>query len=192
VITSLPPSRLQRIKIAVDRVLGTIVSVFMAALVVDVIWQVVTRFFLAQPSSFTDELARFLLIWVGLLGAAYAVGQRLHLAIDLISDRVDARRRQLLGVMIELVVLTFAVGVLLVGGWRLMALTLLLGQTSASLGVPLGYVYSVLPLSGAIMSFYALVFITEHLRAFRAPSELSAELGPDPVPHATATSTGYE
>lgn len=185
-------SRLLAFKVRLDRVLGTVVSVLMAALVFDVIWQVVTRFFLAQPSSFTDELARFLLIWVGLLGAAYAVGQRLHLAIDLVSERLEPRRRQLLGVVIESVVLLFAVGVLLVGGWKLMSLTLLLGQTSAALGIPLGYVYSVLPLSGAIMSFYALVFIREHLRAFRAPSELSAEMGPDPVPHVTATSTGYE
>lgn len=191
-MTSTKPRAVQRIKLALDRVLGAVVAVFMAALVIDVIWQVVTRFLLAQPSSFTDELARFLLIWVGLLGSAYAVGQRLHLAIDLVSDKLEPRRRQLLGVVIESVVLAFALGVLVLGGWRLMSLTLLLGQTSAALGVPLGYVYSVLPLSGVIMAFYALVFIGEHLRAFRAPTELSAELGPDPVPHATATSTGYE
>lgn len=185
-------SGLHRVKLGLDRVLGTLVSILMAALVVDVVWQVVTRFLLPQPSSFTDELARFLLIWVGLLGAAYASGQRLHLAIDLVSGGLTPRRRQLLGVVIESVVLAFAVGVLLVGGWKLVSLTLLLGQSSAALGVPLGYVYSVLPLSGAIMAFYAVVFISEHLRALRSPTELTAEQGPDPVPHATATSTGYE
>lgn len=186
------PSRLLRVKQGLDRILGTVVSVLMAALVVDVVWQVVTRFVLPQPSSFTDELARFLLIWVGLLGAAYASGQRLHLAIDLVSDRLSPRRRQLLGVVIEAVILAFAVGVLLIGGWKLVSLTLLLGQSSAALGVPLGYVYSVLPLSGAIMAFYAVVFMREHLRAMRSATELAAEQGPDPVPHVTATSTGYE
>lgn len=191
-MTQSSPSRLQRVKATLDRVLAAVVSILMAALVVDVVWQVVTRFLLAQPSSFTDELARFLLIWVGLLGSAYAVGQRLHLAIDLISDRLNPRRRQVLGIVIESVVLSFALGVLLIGGWKLVSLTLLLGQTSAALGLPLGYVYSVLPLSGAIMCFYALVFIREHVQALRAPGELSAEAGPDPVPHATATSTSYE
>ena len=186
------PSPLLRAKRALDRVLGAFLSILMFVLVVDVVWQVLTRFVLTQPSSFTDELARFLLIWVGLLGAAYAVGQRLHLAIDLISDRLEPRRRQLLGIVIESVVLAFAVGVLLVGGWKLVSLTLLLGQTSAALGLPLGYVYSVLPLSGGIMAFYAIVFIREHVSALRAPSELGAELGPEPVPHATATSTSYE
>ena len=184
--------RLEKTKLALDRVLGVMLAVLMAALVIDVVWQVFTRFAMPQPSSFTDELARFLLIWVGLLGSAYAVGQRMHLAIDLISERLTPRRRQAMGIVIELTVLSFAVGVLLVGGWELVSLTLLLGQTSAALGVPLGYVYSVLPLSGAIMSFYAIVAIVEHTRALRAPTEDGAASGPDPVPHATASSTGYE
>lgn len=175
-----------------DRALGILLAVLMAALVIDVVWQVFSRFALPQPSSFTDELARFLLIWVGLLGSAYAVGQRMHLAIDLVSERLTPRRRQALGIVIESAVLAFSVGVLLIGGWELVSLTLLLGQTSAALGVPLGYVYSVLPLSGAIMSFYAIVAIVEHARALRAPTEIEADRGPDPVPHATPSSTGYE
>lgn len=187
-----PKGPLGTAKRVLDRVLGVVLAVLMFALVVDVVWQVFTRFALPQPSSFTDELARFLLIWVGLLGSAYAVGQRLHLAIDLISDRLTPRRRQALGIVIESAVLIFAVGVLLVGGWELVSLTLLLGQTSAALGVPLGYVYSVLPLSGAIMAFYAIVVIVEHTRALRAPTEAAADRGPEPVPHATASSTGYE
>lgn len=191
-MTAMRPSRLLAVKQVLDRVLGALLSLLLAALVIDVVWQVITRFLLTQPSSFTDELARFLLIWVGLLGAAYAVGQRLHLAIDLVSDRLSPRRRQALGIVIESVVLAFAVGVLLIGGWKLMSLTFLLGQTSAALGLPLGYVYAVLPLSGGIMAFYAIVFIREHARALRAPSDLAVEAAPEPVPHATATSTSYE
>ena len=183
---------LEKVKLALDRTLGVLLAVLMAALVIDVVWQVFTRFALPQPSSFTDELARFLLIWVGLLGSAYAVGQRMHLAIDLVSERLTPRRQQALGIIIELAVLAFAFGVLLVGGWELVSLTLLLGQTSAALGVPLGYVYAVLPLSGAIMSFYAIFAIVEHTRALRAPTEAGAQAGPDPVPPATASSTGYE
>lgn len=181
-----------RFKLSLDRVLGAALAVLMAVLVLDVVWQVITRFILRDPSSFTDELARFLLIWVGLLGAAYASGQRLHLAIDLVSERLTERRKQLLGALIELVVLVFAVCVLVIGGSRLVGLTLLLGQTSAALGVPLGYVYLVLPLSGVVMTFYAVFFLAEHLRAFRYGSERGAATGPDPVPDTTAASAGYE
>jgi TRAP-type C4-dicarboxylate transport system permease small subunit len=60
----------------VDTFLGTLVTIFMGVLVLNVLWQVISRFIVGHPSSFTDELAGFLLIWVGLLGAAYATGQK--------------------------------------------------------------------------------------------------------------------
>jgi TRAP-type C4-dicarboxylate transport system permease small subunit len=55
----------------------------MIMMVLNVAWQVLTRFVLQNPSSYTEELARYLLIWLGLLGAGYCVGQRSHLAIDI-------------------------------------------------------------------------------------------------------------
>ena len=63
----------------VNKVLATTVSIAMGLLVIDVLWQVFTRFVLGNPSSFTEELARYLMIWVGLLGASYAAGKRMHL-----------------------------------------------------------------------------------------------------------------
>ena len=66
----------------------------MGASVANVLWQVYHALRArASPSGFTDELARYLLIWLGLLGAAYAVGQRMHLAIDLLPRALDARPR---------------------------------------------------------------------------------------------------
>lgn len=156
-------SRTGRLRGAVDRFLGGALALLMAALVLDVLWQVFTRFILQDPSSFTDELARYLLIWVALLGAAYTAGQRMHLAIDLLPSHLTGRAHHALGVAIELVVLLFAAGVMGVGGARLVGLTLLLGQTSAALEIPLGYVYAVLPLSGALIALYALLSLLEHL-----------------------------
>ena len=184
-------SGIQRMKLAVDHLLGAVVASIMAALVLDVLWQVFTRFVLRDPSSFTDELARYLLVWVGLLGAAYCAGQRLHLAIDLFPTRLTGRARHWAEIAIESAVLAFSVGVMVVGGARLVGLTLLLGQTSAALQLPLGAVYTVLPLSGALIAFYSLVFIVEHLRALR-----HGDTDPEPVaqdiPHDLATTTSYE
>ena len=169
-----------RLKAAVDRALGGVLAGLMGLLTLDVLWQVFTRFVLRDPSSFTDELARYLLIWVALLGGAYTAGQRMHLAIDLLPASLHGRRRHALGLLIEGVVLAFAVGVMVVGGARLVGLTLLLGQTSAALRVPLGYVYAVLPLSGALIAFYSLVFLGEHLRGLRG-DPTAAVPEPDPA-----------
>ena len=81
--------------------LGWVLVVIMGVSVLNVLWQVFTRFVLADPSSYTDELARFLLIWIGLLGAAYAAGNKMHLAIDLLPSKLEGRARFYLGVVVE-------------------------------------------------------------------------------------------
>lgn len=141
---------------AVDRTLGWVLVALMGIAVANVLWQVFTRFVLADPSSFTDELARYLLIWIGLLGASYAAGKKMHLAIDLLPAKLVGRPRFYLGVLIETCIFLFALSVLVFGGIRLVALTLTLGQTSAALHVPLGYVYLALPLSGLLILFYTV------------------------------------
>ena len=155
------------LKQVIDRVLAWAVIVVMAVLVVDVLWQVFTRFVLRDPSSFTEELARYLLIWVGLLGASYAAGKRMHLALDLLPTKLTGRRKRYLGIVIEGCTLVFACFVLVIGGARLVWVTLYLGQTSAALQLPIGYVYVVVPLSGLLIMFYAAYEMGEQIRALR-------------------------
>ena len=142
------------LRASVDAVVGVSLVILMGSLVVLVCWQVFTRFVLRDPSSFTEEAARFVLIWLGLVGASRALGQRMHLAIDLLSRRFSALRR-LTAVTSFAICTGFSAAVLVVGGWRLVSLTLDLGQTSPALGWQLGYVYLALPVSGSLMIFYA-------------------------------------
>jgi TRAP-type C4-dicarboxylate transport system permease small subunit len=135
--------------------------------VVNVLWQVITRFVLNDPSAFTDELARYLLIWVSLFGAAYASGKRAHLAIDLLQTRLTGQAVHWHSIFVGVVVLLFALFVMVVGGVRLVSLSFLLGQTSAALEVPLGVVYLALPASGALIVFYSAAFIAERARLLR-------------------------
>lgn len=175
------PKGMARVKAAVDTALGWALAAIMGAAVLNVLWQVFTRFVLANPSSFTDELARYLLVWVGLLGAAYAGGKRLHLAIDLLPTKLAGKAKHALGVFIEMCVFVFALFVMVIGGIRLVSLTLLLGQTSAALQIPLGYVYLVLPLSGILLMFYAVLYTTEHVRLFRGRPAVLPEMRVTPA-----------
>jgi len=143
------------VKRGLDRSLSRTLAAIMGVLVLDVLWQVFTRFVLRDPSSYTEELARFLLIWIGLLGAAYVGGQRRHLAVDLLPGVLRGARRRGLERIIQGFALLFSL-VLLIGGSRLVWVTLVLGQSSAALRVPLGYVYLVVPLSGLILAFYSV------------------------------------
>lgn len=128
----------------------------MAILVIDVLWQVASRYLFNSPSSFTDELAGFLLIWVGLLGAAYGTGIKIHLAIDLLPSKLSFDRRKYLEVIINCLIAVFSLLVFVIGGSWLVYTRFYLGQVSAALEIPLGYVYLVLPVSGLLIIFYAV------------------------------------
>ena len=154
----------------VDKSLGWALVFLMGAAVLNVLWQVFTRYVLASPSSFTEELARFLLIWIAFLGATLGVGKRLHLAIDLLPSSLEGRSRHLTAVAIDGCVLCFAFFVLVLGGAHLVRLQWMLGQTSAALDLPMGYVYGVVPFSGVLISVYALGFIRDGLAEIQRQS----------------------
>lgn len=148
----------------IDRVLGWVICLLMAAMVLNVLWQVFTRFVLRNPSSFTEEAARYLMIWVGLLGAAYAAGKKSHLALDLITARLHGARKRGSEIFIHATVLLFALAVLVGGGGRLVWIQLSLGQQSAALQLKLGYVYLAVPLAGVFIAFYSIAALLDALR----------------------------
>ena len=156
-----------RIKSGLDNALGWALAAMMGLAVLNVIWQVFTRFVLGNPSSFTDELARYLLIWVGLFGAAYATGKRAHLAIDLLRTSLSGRALHWHGIAMIVIVGLFALFVMVIGGAKLVSLSFLLGQTSAALKVPLGVVYLALPASGVLIMVYLTLFLIERVRLLR-------------------------
>jgi TRAP-type C4-dicarboxylate transport system permease small subunit len=140
----------------VDKVLGVLLAILMTTMVVVVTWQVITRFITTQPSSFTEELARFLLIWIGILGSAYAFRKGAHLGLDLLTRKLVGKAKRSTAIVANLACLTFAASIMVFGGVELMMLTLDLNQTSPSLGVKMGYIYSVLPLSGLFICIFAI------------------------------------
>ncbi|RXG12459.1 TRAP-type C4-dicarboxylate transport system permease small subunit [Leeuwenhoekiella aestuarii] len=140
-----------------DKILGTILVFLMASIVVAVLWQVFSRYVLQSASSFTEEIARFLLIWIGILGAAYAAGQQDHLAINVLPPKLNESNRIKLRIGINILIILFSFFALIIGGGNLVYVNFELGQNSAALGIPLGYVYVVLPLSGALIIWYKAI-----------------------------------
>ena len=150
---------MEKIAKQLNKGLEVTLVILMSVLVVDVLWQVFSRYLLSSPSSFTDELAGFLLIWVGVLGAAYVAGRQEHLAIDILLQKSPPARQKKLLYLIHSLVFLFALGIMLVGGTVLMYTRFVLQVKSAALQLPLGYVYIVMPLSGLIIMFYETLHI---------------------------------
>lgn len=148
----------------IDKVLEYFLIALMGILVVDVLWQVASRYLLSSPSSFTDELAGFLLIWVGVLGAAYVAGKQEHLAIDLLLQRSAPERQRKMIIAINVVIFLFAILVMVIGGAWLVITRFQLNVNSAALMIPLGYVYLVMPLSGLLIAYYSVEIILNKLK----------------------------
>ena len=147
---------MQKIINILDEILIHVLIFLMVALVAAVSWQVVSRYGFASPSSWTEEVARFLLIWIGVLGAAYAFRTGVHLGLDVLPKKLSGNSAQALKLFTLLAVMVFSVAVLIIGGGSLVVLTWELRQHSAVLGLPIAFVYSVIPTTGVLICFYAI------------------------------------
>ena len=148
-------------KTTLNKILEKIVVALMAIMLISVVWQVFSRFILRAPSTITDEISSFSLIWVGLLGAAYATGQKLHLAIDLIPETTVAKNRGLFEGIVHFSVFFFSFCVMIIGGIRLCWLSFVFEQTSATLEIPMGFIYTVVPISGLLICYYSITAFME-------------------------------
>ncbi|MGB5417356.1 TRAP transporter small permease [Algibacter sp.] len=140
----------------IDKILSTMLIVIMSVMVVNVLWQVFTRFIIGTPSSFTDELARYLMIWLGILGAAYVSGKNMHVAIDVLPLRSSEKTQKKLKYIVYALIIVFAFFAMVIGGLRLVYITYILDQYSPALQVPLAAVYFAIPLSGALIIYYKI------------------------------------
>jgi len=152
-----------QLKKILDKFLEMLLMITVAILVVDVLWQVFTRFVMGKPSSWTEELATFLLIWVSLLGAAVALGRGAHLGIDYFTHKLPKRNRIQTELFVFALVSMFSLLVMVIGGISLVRQTLALEQISVALHIPMGYVYLAIPISGAFLLLYSMIGLFDRL-----------------------------
>lgn len=149
----------------ITRVLSTclqwLLIAAMTLLVVDVVWGVLTRYVGGEQASWTEELARFLLIWVSLLGGAAAFEQKSHLGVDYFVTKFDDSIRDNLKMFSYAIVLFFAISIFVVGGSQVVYNALVLDQTTPALGWKMGLVYLVIPISGVFMVLFTIVNLME-------------------------------
>jgi TRAP-type C4-dicarboxylate transport system permease small subunit len=109
-----------------------------------------------------------MLIWLGMLGAAYVAGQNQHIAIDLLPNRLIGKSKMKLMILINVIVLFFAFSVMVMGGINLVYITFILGQKSATMQIPLAYIYTILPISGLLVIYYQVFQISNHYRLYNS------------------------
>lgn len=144
----------------VNRFLERALVIIFALLVLDVLFQVFSRYILGTSFTWTEEFARFSLIWLTILGAAYLNGKREHLSMDFLYQKFSVVNQRKASIGIEMLIFLFALIVMVIGGFNLVYTTLHLEQLSGTLRIPLGYVYAIMPLSGLLIMCFSIYHIS--------------------------------
>lgn len=140
-----------------DNVLNVLAGVSFLVMVVLTCWQVFTRYILSNPSTWTEELVAYMFGWMSLFGAALVVGERGHMNIPLLVDKMGSTGKKILNIIAEVIACIFAIVILIYGGIEITSLAM--GQTTSSLGVQVGVFYVVMPIAGVLIAIYTVLNI---------------------------------
>ena len=150
---------LHKIRKGMNFVVSTICIVLFAVMVVVGTYQIVTRFIFNSPSTVSEELLTYTFAWMAIFSSAYVFGKRDHMRMTFIVDKLPKAQRKILEIAIEILIIAFAVVVLVYGGFTIMGLTMT--QKTASLGVMMGVIYSVVPICGILIAIYGVMNVID-------------------------------
>jgi len=137
-----------------------------AVLIATVFYQVLGRYLFNAPPSWSEELARFLQVWIALLASALCVQQGMHLGVDYLLYAVSPRARALLEVLVHVLVSGFVL-LLVVQGLRLLEVAAV--QSSPAMGINMWYAYLAVPVGAALMLLESALKLGEAVRALWRP-----------------------
>lgn len=150
---------LHKIRKGMNTVVSTICIVLFAVMVVVGTYQIITRFIFNSPSTVSEELLTYTFAWMAIFSSAYVFGKRDHMRMTFVADKLPKEQRKILEIVIELLIIAFAVIVLIYGGFTIMGLTMT--QKTASLGVMMGVVYAVVPICGILIAIYGVLNVID-------------------------------
>ena len=136
----------------IDKILSLFLITIVGTMTVLVTYQVASRYLFNSPSAVSEVLSRYLFIWLILFGSAYVFGLREHMAINFIKDKFNKKLRLLTEMFIELVTVTFAYTIMIIGGYN--SAVRQMWQLDSALQIPMGVIYSAIPIAGGLIFFY--------------------------------------
>ncbi len=151
-------------KNGLNLLLSSACAIIFAAMVVIGTYQIVTRFVFRSPSTVSEELLTYSFTWMALLSTAYVFGKREHMRMGFMADKLNENGRKVLSIIGEILVMVLAGSVMIYGGFTIMQLTMT--QSTASLGIPMGVVYAIIPISGILIVLFSIINIIDLITGY--------------------------
>ena len=146
---------MHKVRAGIMRILGIVIICLFAMMTVIGTYQIVTRYCFNRPSTVSEELLTYSFTWMALLASAYVFGKRDHMRMGFLADKITGPARKCLEIAIDLLTFAFAGVVMVYGGISITKLTMI--QTTASLRVPMGYIYVIVPVTGLLIMLFSLM-----------------------------------
>lgn len=156
---------LTAIKRVVDAVMSWLCIVLLAIMTVLVTYQVATRYIFGKPSAISEAIAQYMFVWMVMCGSAYVFGLREHLDITVLKDKFAPWGTLVVEVLINITLILFSAVVLLYGG--ILVTSQQMGTMDAALQIPMGVIYSAIPICGAFSLFYAIYNVALAFQNYR-------------------------
>ena len=154
----------------VTRVSWTVACVLLAVISCLGLWQVVTRFVLSQPSTWTEEVMRRLLIWCVMLGVVVALRQGVLVCVDLALRLTKGAWHQAVRLFVTLATTSFLATIVYFG----VSLTYRVRfQTFASIDISIAWAYAAVPVGGSL----AIIAVIAHYLDPQKPDALAMAAG---------------
>jgi len=151
--------------------LGGFIAFLLALLVCDVLLGVVSRYVFGAQVEWTEELACYLLIWIGITGAAAAFAKKKHLGLDALVTIFPEPSRRKAAIISDTVCLLFTSIVFLYGGIVLTMQAFQIGRISPALQLPDGFVFLALPVAGVFMAVFQVESLLQSLFGNPEPAD---------------------
>ena len=152
---------MRRLISSVNEFLLSLCELCMVVMVVIILMQIASRGFVGRSFMWTEEMARYLFIFIVVMGGAVIFGRGSHIMVDLIYVRVGYVGKNALTIFGSLCSVAVAC-VFVVKGAELARRTMV--QTSPSLLIPMGYVYAMFPVAGVVMLANIFMYTFDYLR----------------------------
>jgi len=123
--------------------------------------QVFCRYILNSSLFWSEELARYMLVWLSFFGATVAYYHHLHPGVDVLTSRLSAVKQQISQLVVHLISMALAL-VMVISGTQFAWFVRM--QISPALGLPKWIILAVIPLSGTVLFFYALTFLVQTIK----------------------------
>ena len=125
-------------------------------------YQILVRYIFNSPSTVSEELLTYSFTWMSLIAASYVFGKRDHMRMGFVADKLSPDKLKVLNIILEMITIAFSSIVMVYGGISITKLSMT--QKTASLGIPMGYIYLVIPISGILIVIYSVLNIIDLAR----------------------------